>query len=75
MDMIGYLGKKVDLICKDGSSYSGYVFDVTDAEDSDIGCDSIELSPLDCMHTVELPIEDIDTVTVDERYKAFDFRS
>ena len=32
MEMIGYLGKKVDLTCKDGKQFSGYIFDVLDAE-------------------------------------------
>ena len=47
MEMIGYLGKKVDLTCKDGKQFSGYIFDVLDAEDS---------------------------VSVDTRFREFDFR-
>ncbi len=74
MDITGYLGKKIDLICKDGKKYSGYVYDVLDSEDSSIGCESIELSPLDVMHTIAIPIDDIAKVTVDERYREFDFR-
>ena len=30
MDMIGFLGKKVDLVCNDGKQFSGYVFDVSE---------------------------------------------
>lgn len=75
MDMTGYLGKKVDLTCKDGERYSGYVFDVLDEEDSDIGCKSIELSPLDVMHVIAIPVDDIESVVEDDRYRTFDFRS
>ncbi len=74
MEMIGYLGKKVDITCTDGAKYSGYVCEVSDAEDSDIGCDSIEFSPLDSKHAIEIPIEDILDVKVDTRYREFDFR-
>lgn len=31
MRMIGYLGKKVDIVCKDGKQFSGYVSDVSDS--------------------------------------------
>lgn len=74
MDMIGYLGKKVDIICKDGKKYAGHVFELYDAEDSDIGCDSIEIAPIDEMHLIELPIDDIESIEVDSKYKEFDFR-
>lgn len=75
MDMIGYLGKKVDLKCTDGEKYSGYVFDVIDAEEAGSGRDSIELSPLDKMHLIEIPIDEISDIEVDKRFKEFDFRS
>jgi hypothetical protein len=74
MDMIGYLGKKVDLSCKDGEKFSGYVFDILDEDDSESGCKSIELSPIDAMHLVEIAIEDIEEIKVDLRFKEFDFR-
>ena len=54
MEMIDYLGKKVDIIYKDGTT-SGYVMEVYDQEDSDIGCDSVELSPLDKDYAIEIP--------------------
>lgn len=69
-----YLGKMVDLTFKDGSAYSGYVFEVYAAEDSDMGCDSIEISPLETMHTIEFAIEEIADIQVDDRFRTFDFR-
>lgn len=75
MDMIGYLGKKVDLVCTDGKKYSGYVYDVVDADDSDIGAECIELSPLDELFVMVIPSEEIEIITIDDRYKDFDFRS
>ena len=75
MDMTGYLGKKVDLVCKDGEIYSGYVFDILDAEESGIGCDAIDLPPLDVMKIVTIPVADIDKMQVDDKFKEFDFRS
>lgn len=75
MDMTGYLGKKVDLICKDGKEFSGYVYDLLEAEESDLGKDSVEIAPLDVMHTVLLELDDVEKVVVDTRYKEFDFRS
>ena len=74
MSMIGYLGKKVDLICKDGEKISGYVFDVLDAEDSDIGCDCIEIAPLDREVIIVFACDDISKIEVDDNYKSFDFR-
>lgn len=73
MDMIGYLGKKVDMEMTDGKKYSGYIVDVTDAEDSDIGEDSIDLDPLDKLCAIVLPSKDIKTVIVDDKYKEIDF--
>ena len=75
MDMIGYLGKKVDLELADGKKYSGYIVDVTDAEDSDIGEDSIDLDPLDKVCAIVLPVSEIKSVVVDPKYREFDFRS
>lgn len=74
MEMIGYLGKKVDLTCKDGKQFSGYVFDVLDAEDSDIGKDCVDIDPIDSLCIIEIPVEDIASVSVDSRYREFDFR-
>ena len=28
MDMTGYLGKKIDMICVNGKKYSGYICDI-----------------------------------------------
>ena len=75
MTMIGYLGKKVDLICKDGKKFSGHVFDVLDAEDSEIEVDCIEIAPLDREAIIVIACDDISTVEVDDDYKTFDFRS
>ncbi len=74
MRMIGYLGKKVDIVCKDGKQFSGYVSDVSDAEDSDIGVDSIEISLIDQMYMVEIAVDDIAKVTIDIKYKEINFR-
>lgn len=72
--MIGYLGKKVDITCRDEKKLSGYIFEVYDEEDSDIGCASIDFSPIDADYLIALPIADIVDVKVDTRYKEFDFR-
>ena len=74
MEMIGFLGKKVDLELTDGKKYSGYIVDVTEAEDSDIGEDSIDLDPLDKLCAIVLPVSEIKSVKVDSEYKEFDFR-
>ena len=73
MDLIGYLGKKVDLTCKDGKRFSGHVFDVLEGEDSDLGVDSIEIAPLDVQTIVVIPVADVIDITVDNRYRSFDF--
>lgn len=70
MDMIGYLGKKCDVKCGQ-KTFSGYVFDFFKAEDSDIGKDCIEVSLLDKEAIVVIAIEDIDSITVDEKYKTY----
>lgn len=74
MDMTGFLGKKVDIICVDGQKLSGYVFDVLDSEDSDIGSDCIDLAQIDEECVIEVPIDEISDVSVDTRYKEFDFK-
>lgn len=74
MEMIGYLGKKVDINCIDGKSYSGYITEVYDQEDSSIGCDSVEISPIDKVYAIEIPAAEIIDVKIDQRYKVFDFR-
>ena len=60
MKMIGYLGKKVDLTCKDGKQFSGYIFDVLDAEDSDC----VDIDPIDSDCIIEIPVDDM---TIKER--------
>lgn len=70
----GYLGKKVNIICKDGAHFSGYVSDISDAEDSDIGCESIEISPVEEMHMIEIAVEDIANIMIDANYREYDFR-
>lgn len=74
MDMTGYLGKKVDIFCEDGKKYSGYVFDVLDADDSDSGVDCIELDPLEKECLIEIPSDEIIKVKIDTAFKEFDFR-
>lgn len=74
MEMIGFLGKKVDLVCTDGQKISGHVFDVLDAEDSDIEKDCVEIALLDKECTIVIPTDEIQDVTPDTRYKEFDFR-
>ena len=73
MHMIDYLGKKVELICKDGKKFSGYVFDVVDAEDSDIGSDCIEIAPMDREVIIVISVDDILEIQIDKNYKFFDF--
>lgn len=73
MEMTGFLGKKVDIVCKDGKTFSGYVFDVLNAEDSDIGKDCIDIAPLDQMHLVEIAISDIADIKKDISYIELDF--
>ncbi|MBR0374749.1 MAG: hypothetical protein IJH91_09520 [Mogibacterium sp.] len=75
MEMIGYLGRKVDVVLKDKQHFSGYVFDCLEAEDSDIGEDCIDLAPLDSECIIAIPIKDILTIVPDDRYRTFDFRS
>ena len=70
MDMTGYLGKKVDIKCN-SATFSGYIFDILEADDSSIGEDSIELSLIDKEAVVEIAISDIIDITVDPRFKEF----
>ena len=74
MELIKYLGKCVWLYCKDGVSYHGYVFDLSDAEESGIGEESLDLSPIDRGYLIAIPVRDIESITVDDRYIDFDFR-
>lgn len=73
MDMTGVIGKKVDIELIDGKKFSGYVMEVTDAEDSDIGEESIDLSPIGEVFAYTLPTREIKSVIVDTRYKELDF--
>ena len=71
--MTGYLGKKIDLTCSDGKKFSGYVFDIIDAEDSEIAKDCIAIDPLDKLVAIEIPVDDIIGVIIDDRYQTIDF--
>lgn len=73
MNMTGFLGKKVDLVCKDGKKYSGYVVEIEDAEDSGIGKESIGLDPITAVCEIVIATDDIESVRVDPKYKEFDF--
>ena len=74
MHMTDYFGRKVNLVCKDGKKFSGYVFDVVNAEDSDIGSDCIEIAPIDREVIIVIAVEDILEIQIDKNYKFFDFR-
>ena len=74
MNAYEYLGKKVDIILDDGKEFSGYVTDIYYADDSGIGEDSIEISPLEENVLYELPVSEIKTIVVDEKFKTIDFR-
>ena len=73
MDMIGYIGKKVDIVLDDGKEFSGYVTDIYHADNSGIGEDSIDISPLEEDVLYELPISGIKTIIVDVKFKTIDF--
>ena len=75
MEMTGYLGKKVDIECVDGQKYSGYVFEVHDAEESDIGQECVDIALLDAEAVLEIAIDDIAKVEEDSRFRVFDFQS
>lgn len=73
MDMTAYLGKKVDVITNDGCT-TGYVYDVLDSEESDIGKDCVDIALLDREAIVEIAIDDIIKVDVDESYPLYNFQ-
>lgn len=66
------LGKKIDIVYSNGETYSGYIFEHSYAEDSDIGEESITLAPLGKDYELELPVEGIVSFRVDPNYKTFD---
>ncbi len=66
-----YFGKKVDIVYDDGGTYSGYLFEHSLLEDSDIGEDSITLAPIDKMHELELPSKGIISISIDQNYIEF----
>lgn len=68
--MTGYLGKKVDVRAK-GQIFSGYVFEIFDAEDSDIGKDCIDVSLIDQDAIVEIAIDEIEEISIDTKFKEF----
>ena len=70
MDLTGYLGKKVDIKCGN-KVFSGYFFEIIDADDSSIGKKCIDLCLIDRMNAVEIAVEDIDEITIDEKYIDF----
>lgn len=67
MELTGYLGKKVDVKCGD-KLFSGFLFDIIEAEDSGIGEDCIELSLIDQMAAVEIALKDITEIKADDKY-------
>ena len=75
MELIKYLGKCVYLCCTDGTSYHGYVFDLSDAEESGIGEESLYIAPLDRDYLIVIAIRNIESINVDDRYREFDFWS
>lgn len=70
MELTGYIGKKVDIKCGD-KVFSGYFFEIIEAEDSSIGKDCIDLCLADRYGIVQLALEDIDGISVDERFIEF----
>ena len=66
------IGKKVDITYDDGSEYSGYLWEHSFAEDSDIEEESITLSPLDKNYQLELPVNGIVRLEVDPDFKSFE---
>jgi len=66
------IGKKIDIVCSDGEEYSGYIFEYSLAEDSDIGEESITLAPIGKDFQVEIPVKDIVNFSVDPNYKSYD---
>lgn len=72
MEVIGYIGKKVDIVYKDGAKYAGYIFEYSQAEDSDIGEESFTLAPLGETVQLELPVEGIEKIEQDLNYMSFE---
>ena len=70
MEMYEYLFKKVDLVCKDGEKYSGYILEVEKGDDTSSGCDEITI---DANYPLAIQIDDIAGGVVDERFKPIDF--
>ena len=66
------IGKKIDIVCSDGEEYSGYIFEYSLAENSDIGEESITLAPLDKDFQVEIPTKDIVSFSVDPSYRTYE---
>ena len=66
------IGKKIDIVCSDGEEYSGYIFEYSLAEDSDIGEESITLAPIGKDFQVEIPVKDMVIFSVDQDYKSFE---
>lgn len=69
-DLTGYIGKKVD-IRSENKVFSGYFFEIIEAEDSGIGKDCIDLCLLDGSYVVEIGLDEIDEITIDDRYIVF----
>lgn len=66
------IGKKIDILCRDGEEYAGYIFEYSLAEDSDIGEESITLAPIGKDFQVEIPVKDIVNFSVDQDYRSFE---
>lgn len=66
-----YIGKKVDIVCDDGRCYAGYLFEHSIPEDSDIGEDSITLSPLGMNFQLEIETRAIVSIEADPNYKEY----
>lgn len=67
----GSIGKKVDITYDNGEQYSGYLWEHSFAEDSDIGEESITLSPLGKTYQLELPVNGIVRLEVDPDCKSY----
>ena len=66
------LGKKIDIVCSDGEVYSGYIFEHSQAEDSDIGEESITMAPIGKEYQVEIPTKDIVNFSIDPKFISFE---
>ena len=66
------IGKKINIRCNDGKEYSGYIFEYSLAENSDIGEESITLAPLDKEFQIEIPTKDIVYLSVDPDFESFE---